>query len=91
MKFLANSRKPKVNPFLANVSILYPLKTTENQRFSGGFLVFSWGVKWGALVRNKLKLIQRTSQQLVLLYANVGKHNHTEEFAGEIQKDDFKN
>ena len=25
------------NPFLANVPILYPLKTPENQRFSGVF------------------------------------------------------
>ena len=24
----------KINPFLANVPILYPLKTPENQRFS---------------------------------------------------------
>ena len=30
------------NPFLANVPILYPLKTSENQ----GFLVFSGGIKW---------------------------------------------
>ena len=26
-----------VNPFLTNVTILYPLKIPENQRFSGAF------------------------------------------------------
>ena len=32
-----------MNPFLANALILYPLKTLENQRFSG---VFRGGIKW---------------------------------------------
>ena len=32
----------RVNPFLANVPILYSYKTTENQRFSG----VSRGIKW---------------------------------------------
>ena len=37
-----------VNPILANVPILYPLKTPENQRFSGVFK----GYKMGTLARN---------------------------------------
>ena len=40
----------------------------------------------GELVRHKFKLFQRTPQQLVLPHANVGKHNYTEDLAGEIQK-----
>ena len=39
------------NPFMANVPILYPLKTQEIQRFSG---VIS-GVKMGILARNQLR------------------------------------
>ena len=42
-----------VNPFLANVPILYPLKTPENQKFSGVFR----GHKMGTLARNGLKTI----------------------------------
>ena len=40
----------------------------------------------GELVRNNLKLFQRTPQQLVLPHANVGKYNYTEDLAVEIQK-----
>ena len=32
-----------INPFLANVPILYPLKTPENQRFSGVFRAYKMG------------------------------------------------
>ena len=39
-----------INPFLANVPILYPLKAPENQRFSGVFR----GYKIGTLARNGL-------------------------------------
>ena len=39
------------NPFLANVPILYPLKTPENQRFSGVFREH----KMGILARNELR------------------------------------
>ena len=39
-----------LNPFLNNVPILYPLKTPENQRFSGVFR----GYKMGTLARNGL-------------------------------------
>ena len=39
-----------IYPFLANVPILYPLKTLENQRFSG-----ARGYKMGTLARNVLK------------------------------------
>ena len=42
-----------LNPFLANVHILYPLKTPENQRFSGVFR----GYKMGTLAGNELNLI----------------------------------
>ena len=38
------------NPFQANILILYPQKTPENQRFS----VFFRGHKIGALARNGL-------------------------------------
>ena len=41
------------NPFLANVPILYPLKTPENQRFSGVFR----RSKKGTLARNGLSLV----------------------------------
>ena len=34
---------PLINPFLANGPILYPLKTPEDQIFSG---VFRGGIKW---------------------------------------------
>ena len=40
----------RLNPFLANVPILYPLKTPENQRFSDIFT----GYKLGTLARNEL-------------------------------------
>ena len=40
-----------VNPILANVPILYPLKTPENQRFPGIFR----GYKMGTLARYGLK------------------------------------
>ena len=42
-----------INLFLINVSILYPLKTAKNQRFSGTFR----GYKLGTLARNGLKWI----------------------------------
>ena len=40
----------KINPFLANAPILYPLKTPENQRFSDVFR----GYKLGTLATNGL-------------------------------------
>ena len=40
-----------INPFLANVPILYPLKTPESQRYSD----VSRGYKMGTLVRNGLR------------------------------------
>ena len=40
------------NPFLANVAILYPLKTPENLSFCG---VFRWH-KVGTFARNGLRL-----------------------------------
>ena len=44
-------RLPSLNPFLANVPILYPLKIPDNQGFSGIFR----GYKMEAFVRNGLK------------------------------------
>ena len=44
----SEDKKDTLNQFLANAPILYPLKTPENQRFSG---VFS-GYKMGTLARN---------------------------------------
>ena len=43
----------KINPFLANVSILHPLKTPENERFSDVSDVFR-GYKLGTLAINGL-------------------------------------
>ena len=40
-----------IKPFLANVPILYPLKTPENPRFSGVFRAY----KMGTLARNGLE------------------------------------
>ena len=42
------------NPLLINVLILYPLKTPENQWFSGVFR----GYEMGTLVREELMLIK---------------------------------
>ena len=41
------------NPHLANVPILYPLKTPENQRFSGVFRGYNMGI----LARNGLQIL----------------------------------
>ena len=64
-------------PFLANVSILYPLKTPENQRFSCVFR----GNKMGTLDRNGL--MTRFSFHLVSIildhkryYINLYKNKH---------------
>ena len=40
----------EINPFLANIPILYSQKTPENQRFSGVFR----GYKMGTLTENRL-------------------------------------
>ena len=44
-----------LHPFLANVPILYSLKASEKQRFSG---VLMW-YKMGTLTRNQLRLKKR--------------------------------
>ena len=44
----------KVNPFLCSTSILYALKTTENQMFSG----VSKGQKMGSLAKNGLRCLK---------------------------------
>ena len=44
-----------INPFLANVPILYPLKIPEKLWFSGVF----WGYKMGTLARNRLPDLAR--------------------------------
>ena len=46
----AGTTKISLYPFLANVPILYPLKTPENQRFSSVFRRY----KIGTLARNEL-------------------------------------
>ena len=33
----------RTDPFMANIAILYPLKTPENQRFSGVFRRYKMG------------------------------------------------
>ena len=50
--FVCDNVACPVNPFLASVPILYPLKAPENQRFAGVFR----GYKMGRLVRNGLNL-----------------------------------
>ena len=50
------------NQFLADVSILYPLKTPENQRFSD----VSRGYKMGILVRYRLKSTIQASDNYVI-------------------------
>ena len=47
-----------LNPFLANIPILYPLKTPENQRLSGVFR----GYKMQTLARNGLRKEARSGQ-----------------------------
>ena len=49
-----------VNPFLANVPILYPLKTPENLWFSGVFK----GYKMGTLARYGLSCLDLYSSLL---------------------------
>ena len=53
-----------LNPFLANVSILYPLKTLVNQRFSGIFREY----KIGKLARNGLNFLIQYQQLMLLFY-----------------------
>ena len=50
------------NPFQANVPILYPLQTPENQRFSGVFR----GCKMGALAWNGLRLKTSSNENPLL-------------------------
>ena len=47
---MKTSRMESVNPFLANATLLYPLKTPENLSFSGVFR----GYKMRTLARNGL-------------------------------------
>ena len=50
-----------INPFLAKVPILYPLKTPENLWFSGVFR----GYKIGTLARNGLRAVSKVKSFLV--------------------------
>ena len=45
-----------INPFPANVPILYPLKTPENHKFSGVFRRY----KMGTITRNMLTKFRLT-------------------------------
>ena len=63
-KNVGQTMPPTIEAFLANVPILYPLKTTENQRFSGVFR----GCKMGTLARNgsmTSKLLQRPLKGII--------------------------
>ena len=53
LKFLELVLVSMVNPFLANIPILYPLKTSESLWFCGFFK----GYKMGTLARNGLSWI----------------------------------
>ena len=63
--------KVDFNPFLANASILYPLKTPENQRFSSVFR----GYKMGTMARNRLISLTVLSTCIVLRdhFVNINK------------------
>ena len=65
LKFHHTFYKCFLNPFLANVPILYPLKTPENQR--GG------GYKMGTLARNRLIFVPLCISQWGVLVVNVEK------------------
>ena len=41
----------KINPLYPFVLFLYPLKTSENQRVSDGFLMFSGGIEMEHLAK----------------------------------------
>ena len=48
-----------INPFLANVPILYPLRTPENQRFSNFFFCVFKGCKMETLAKIRLSLLKK--------------------------------
>ena len=48
LRDLKTNKNSNINPFLANVPLLYPLKTSENLRFSD----VSRGYRSGTLVKN---------------------------------------
>ena len=55
------------NPFLANVPILYSMKTQENHRFPGVFGRYKWGnTEIGHTIMN----IPKMSQQKILTLGN---------------------
>ena len=51
--FFEIARSMSINPFSTNVPLLYPLKTSENLRFSDVFR----GYRSGTLVKNGLRLL----------------------------------
>ena len=50
LRDLKTNKNSNINPFLANVPLLYPLKTSENLRLSD----VSRGYRSGTLVKNGL-------------------------------------
>ena len=50
LRDLKTNKNSNINPFSANVPLLYPLKTSENRRFSEVFRGFTSG----RLVKNEL-------------------------------------
>ena len=52
-KMFDRTKAPFINPFLANAPILcIPLKTPENQRFSGVFRGYEMGIlAWNGLIK----------------------------------------
>ena len=60
-----------MNPFLTNVPLLYPLKTSENLRFSDDFR----GYRGGTLVENGLKTECKFFEKLVL-FSDIPYYTH---------------
>ena len=58
-----------LNPFLANVPILHPLKTPEKLTFSGVFR----GFKMGTLARNELMHCFNRKKQNLKCYIRLGR------------------
>ena len=67
-----------VTPFLANVPILYPLKTPENLFFSGAFR----GYQMGTLARNGLMKLETPNK---LEHVTISSHSITKQINAQRQ------
>ena len=74
-----------LNPFLANVPILYPLRTPENFWFSGVFR----GYKMGTLARNGLRCGNLGSQHLGKTWKTQGNFLENQSAQGKLRKHSY--